>query len=54
MSVVELDDIPPLKVIITKNNTIIQEAEKGEGGYWVNGKKVPDWMVREAMRRLNE
>ena len=47
----KLDDIPPLKVIITKHNTFIQKAEKGEGGYWINGKKVPDELVREAMRR---
>jgi hypothetical protein len=52
--IVLLDDIPPLKVIITKHRTFLQKAAKGEGGYWVNGKKVPDEIVRKAMRMMNE
>ena len=54
MSVVELDDLPPMQVIITEYRTFIQKAKKGEGGFWVNGKKIPDEIVREAMRQLNE
>ena len=54
MSVVQLEDVPPLRLMITKDKVIIRKAENGEGGYWINGKKVPDWIVREAFRRLNE
>ena len=51
---VELEDIPSLKVIVEGHRAFIQEAKRGEGGYWVNGKKVSDEIVREAMRMMNE
>ena len=46
-----VSDLRSLKVIMTSSGTVFQKAEPGEGGYWMNGKKVPDEIVREAMRR---
>lgn len=52
--IVTLADLDDVRVDYRDRKTTIRKVRKGLGGYWIDGKKVPDSVVREAMRRLNE
>jgi hypothetical protein len=51
---VNLADLPAVRLDINKGKMSISKVESDGAGYFINGTKVPDWMVREAMRQIND
>ena len=49
---INLNNLPIIRIDITENGMTMQRVVKPRaGGYYIDGKRMPDWMVREAMRK---